>query len=368
MVYVNKKGVEHAESLIKDGKVDLDSSWSFTTEDENEILGDGNWNEYEKWFLAIDTEANEETKARYMFPYGKKGKVYRRGVIAAKQRASQYNYKNIMEVADMLLKMIDEKYLDKQTEPVRKVYKGKVTTVDEESATLEAVVSDETIDRYNEVILSSAWTKGLGNYKKHPILLSSHNYYDLKSQIGYADRVWLDGKQLHCKFKYFINEGNEQADWGFNLAKKGLAAFSVGFIPKKYTENEEEIRELLGYTNKTKGIPNRVYTEVELLEISQVLIPANPSALVKDYDDPVAKSIADMLSKDTDDSTKDTDLVLLMFEISNKLDILLEKMELVENALNKDFKLNGTGFNEDIVSEIKKIKSILKKSNVALAT
>jgi hypothetical protein len=30
--------------------------------------------------------------------------------------------------------------------------------------------------------------------------------------------------------------------------------------------------------------------------------------------------------------------------------------------------LNGTGFNEDIVSEIKKIKSILKKSNVALAT
>jgi hypothetical protein len=114
-VKVNEKGVNHAKKLIRQGKVDLESDWEFTVEDENKILKEGGWKEYALWFLAIDDEANEETKARYKFPYGKNGKVYRRAIIAAKQRAAQFDYKNIYEVADNLLQMIDERFMESLT-------------------------------------------------------------------------------------------------------------------------------------------------------------------------------------------------------------------------------------------------------------
>jgi len=108
---VNTKGVSHAESLISSGKVDLTSSWSFTAEDGNKILGrDKDWAEYSKWFLAIGGTDNKESKAYYHFPYGKNGKVYRKGLIAAKQRAAQSKHDNIMKVADKLLKKLDDKY------------------------------------------------------------------------------------------------------------------------------------------------------------------------------------------------------------------------------------------------------------------
>jgi len=115
-VKLNQTGVSHAKSLIKAGKVDKDSSWSFSTEDENKILGDDNWSEYKKWFLAVDDEENEDTKAHYRFPYGKNGKVYRRGVIAAKQRAAQQGYSSVEKAADELLQMIDKDKDEKSSE------------------------------------------------------------------------------------------------------------------------------------------------------------------------------------------------------------------------------------------------------------
>jgi hypothetical protein len=108
-IQVNKVGVAHAKSLISAGKIDAESDWSFEAADGNKILDSGGFEEYQKWFLAIDTSANEETKERFKFPYGKEGKVFRRGVIAAKQRAAQQGYTAIAEVADELLTMIDEK-------------------------------------------------------------------------------------------------------------------------------------------------------------------------------------------------------------------------------------------------------------------
>jgi hypothetical protein len=108
-VRVNSVGVSYAKSLISAGKIDAESDWSFDAADGNKILDSGGFEEYQKWFLAIDTSANEETKDRFKFPYGKEGKVFRRGVIAAKQRAAQQGYTAVAEAADELLTMIDEK-------------------------------------------------------------------------------------------------------------------------------------------------------------------------------------------------------------------------------------------------------------------
>jgi HK97 family phage major capsid protein/ATP-dependent Clp endopeptidase proteolytic subunit ClpP len=111
MIRINSVGISHAEGLISQGKIDYDSDWEFTAEDGNKLLGPkgDDWNEYKKWFIAEDTDANENTKNRYKFPFGKNGKIYRRGVIAAKQRAAQQGYSNIADAADSLLQKIDKK-------------------------------------------------------------------------------------------------------------------------------------------------------------------------------------------------------------------------------------------------------------------
>ena len=108
---VNKDAVRQATRLIRGGKVDQESDWSKaqpSAEDESRFLEKHSWAEYGAWFLAIDREASEETKDRYNFPYGDFKRVHRDGVIAAKQRAAQYDHTAIEKAADELLELIDE--------------------------------------------------------------------------------------------------------------------------------------------------------------------------------------------------------------------------------------------------------------------
>ena len=111
-VQTTHDAVEHARKLIKDGKYVVDSDWSESqpsAEDENKFLENHSWEEYSKWFLAKDTDDNQETKERHKFPYGDFKQVHRSGVIAAKQRAAQNDYHTVEKAADELLQLIDER-------------------------------------------------------------------------------------------------------------------------------------------------------------------------------------------------------------------------------------------------------------------
>jgi len=109
---VNKAAVSQARTLIGDGDYDDTTEWSEaapSTEQANEVLEKKGWDEFARWHLAIDPEANEETKRRYAFPYGDFGKVNRAALIHAKQRASQNDHAAIEQAADELLTHLDEK-------------------------------------------------------------------------------------------------------------------------------------------------------------------------------------------------------------------------------------------------------------------
>lgn len=165
-----------------------------------------------------------------------------------------------------------------------KVFIGKIKSIDEEKKTVEAIVSDATIDRYGEVILPAAFSKRLANYKKgNPVLLSSHNYGKLTNIIGKALNVKVTDEGLVAKFLYFTDDGNEEADWAWKLASKyKMAAFSVGFMSFEGVEGDwEKDAEAIRAHKK----PRYTFTDVELLEVSQVCVPANPSAVMKSLED-----------------------------------------------------------------------------------
>jgi len=104
-----RAGESHARTLIEQGRVDEESSWDFSAEDGDALLGDPpDWDRYASWFLGHDTEADKETKAAWKYPFGKDGKVYRSALRAIRTRAAQNNETEISDAARRLLDLMDE--------------------------------------------------------------------------------------------------------------------------------------------------------------------------------------------------------------------------------------------------------------------
>jgi HK97 family phage prohead protease len=178
---------------------------------------------------------------------------------------------------------------------VYKTYRAEVKDVNLATGEVDMFipVSTDSVDRDGEIVEPSAFRKTLPKFMKRPVLVSSHDYRDLTSQIGEWTRLKIAASGLEGKPKYYIGEGNDQADWGFKLASKGMAAFSIGFIPIKWTDGD--------------GVksPRRTYEEVELLEVSQVIVPSNRDAIQSIR----SKSVDPVQNKLLDDVLADTELV-----------------------------------------------------------
>ena len=131
---------------------------------------------------------------------------------------------------------------------------------------LDFVASDETVDRYDEVIAADGWQ--LDNYQKNPVFQNSHRYGDIAFTLGKARVTAVKDGKLYQRIE-FATEANPMADIAYKLYRGGfLNAVSVGFIPLSWLPGEPG-----------SGVARR-YTKQELLEVSAVSIPANPNALV----------------------------------------------------------------------------------------
>ncbi|WP_345685246.1 hypothetical protein [Novipirellula caenicola] len=109
----NPAATKKAKSLVESHQYVLDSDWGDsqpTSDDENKFLQSHGWDEYAKWFLAIDPDAGEQTKGRFHFPFGDFRRVHRSGLIAAKQRAAQNGHSEIEAAADKLLDALEHEH------------------------------------------------------------------------------------------------------------------------------------------------------------------------------------------------------------------------------------------------------------------
>jgi HK97 family phage prohead protease len=175
-----------------------------------------------------------------------------------------------------------------------KFYKTEIKSVDSDSMTVEAVVSTKSVDRDGDIVTPQAFEKRIKTYKAHPVLLSSHNYGDLLKQIGEAVKVKVTDSGLEATFKYYAGMGNAEADWAWVLAQKGIASFSIGFIGHEF----DYIRQKDG---EAEMITGRKFTDVELLEISQVVVPSNRQALQMSVD---SNELCELALKSFDELSK----------------------------------------------------------------
>jgi hypothetical protein len=108
---LNLDAYKQAESLILQAKVDMLSPWSSAKPSQKaaeEFLGKHNKEAYGKWFLAIDSSEEENSKDSLNFLYGDFEKVYRSALVAIKEIAERDDYADIATAVKELLRQIDK--------------------------------------------------------------------------------------------------------------------------------------------------------------------------------------------------------------------------------------------------------------------
>lgn len=126
---------------------------------------------------------------------------------------------------------------------------------------LDFILSDETKDRYGDVIQASGWD--LKDFKKNPIALFNHSS---NFPIGFWTNVRVEGKRLIGRLQLAAKGTSDRIDEIISLVEQGiLRAVSVGFQPVE--------RELM------KDNSGFLFKKQTLLETSLVSVPANPSAV-----------------------------------------------------------------------------------------
>jgi HK97 family phage prohead protease/HK97 family phage major capsid protein len=127
---------------------------------------------------------------------------------------------------------------------------------------LEFVLSDETPDRMDDVIMSDGWD--LANFNKNPIALFGHQS---SFPIGKWKNVRVVDKQLRGFLELAPEGTSARIDEIRRLVDADiLRAVSVGFRPKESKPRAESDWGLF-------------FTKSELVETSLVSVPANPNAL-----------------------------------------------------------------------------------------
>jgi HK97 family phage prohead protease len=147
----------------------------------------------------------------------------------------------------------------------------KVEADAEDDRTVRFIASDESVDRYGDVIAADGWQ--LKNFRAAPRFLWNHDY---NSPIGTVPEIEVKGTRLLARAK-FEAKGIFKAlsDSLWESVKAGLInTVSVGFT----VGNEKGIDYDYIYDDDERVTGYR-YLRPELLELSLVTVPANPNAV-----------------------------------------------------------------------------------------
>lgn len=136
--------------------------------------------------------------------------------------------------------------------------RGLVSEVTPEKKSVRVIASTGAVDRQGESINPDGWV--LDNFKSNPVLLWSHDAYELP--IGKVANIGVDSTGALIADMEFASDISDKAAQIELMVRAGyLNAVSVGFMPLEFDNQGRTIKQ-------------------ELLELSVVNVPANQEALV----------------------------------------------------------------------------------------
>lgn len=164
---------------------------------------------------------------------------------------------------------------------------------DEKARTVTAAVNSSMPDRDMEIILPSSLEKRVKTYMENPVFLWGHagskrELTGPENLLGKCLDLQFTEKETVSTFQYAYDQ-NSKARLCFDLVVGGfLKAFSIGAIPHDYVwidDAEELVKQLPAETQAffARGEAYLCYTDMELIEISQVFIGCNREALVRAF-------------------------------------------------------------------------------------
>ena len=207
-----------------------------------------------------------------------------------------------------------------------------IKQIDEESRSLKAVITDNSVDRHNEVVVIS----GVKFKDKLPMLFSHRQPSPFSEAnpnelpIGYASAFKVFKNKIEATLTFGSDEDriNPMSEYVFNQYVFGsMNSFSIGYRILKEHLGEDGINYL---------------DSIELFEVSAVIVPANANALVKAFyksnlaEDSGGKSlqiesdcgnIDGMKVKDSEISEEILNLKLENAELKGKLSVLSKDEE-----------------------------------------
>jgi hypothetical protein len=174
---------------------------------------------------------------------------------------------------------------------LRRTLHPEVRILDATKGISQYVASDETLDSYKEVIRASGWR--FDNFERNAAFVDSHDYSSIAKRLGSVLDFKVEKKKLVETVQWAIDVAeNTLAQFGFKMLAAGhLPAVSVGFWPVKTvskfdqdkTQYDKELARLgLDESDETQR-PRTIYLEQQQVELSAVIIGANPNALARAY-------------------------------------------------------------------------------------
>jgi len=171
---------------------------------------------------------------------------------------------------------------------LRRTIHPEVKVVDSAKGIVDYVASDETLDSYKEIIRAEGWR--FTNFQKNAPFVDSHDYSTIKNQVGKVIDFNVDKRRLVERVQWAIDvPGNELAQLGWKMTEAGyLKAVSVGFWPKRWVSKWDSDKS--GWVSQLSELGlheedgvRTIYVEQEQVELSAVVLGANPNALAKAY-------------------------------------------------------------------------------------
>lgn len=204
----------------------------------------------------------------------------------------------------------------------------RMRSFDEKTRTVEFIISDNTTDRYGDIV-NQDWD--LKNYWNNPVLLWGHDPSQIDNVLGKCLEINTqeeDDRMLTtAKFQLAEAGTSKGVDTVFKLIQQGiLRTVSVGFISHEIAQAENQ-----------KGETQNILKGNELLEVSVVPIPANPNAIALSYED---------------GSLNDKDIKFMEKSLENALTLVkksvYDKIEISKNSKTQSQKKEFQMTDEDV--------------------